>query len=413
MADNQALQRDEDVVVFSAFGGVRNDVTPERYSNTDLQVGDNVDIDKSGRVFRRQGYTPKLAGAAHSLWADRAQQQCLFVSGGQLRQMNPDMTATPLAALRDTISRVSFERVNERTYFSNGTDIGIVENGSVRSWGMPQPPLPGATPTVGNMPVGTYQFAMTWLRVDGQESGTGMAGVVQVTDGGVAFTLPVAADPAIVAKILYLTPCNGDQLMQAAVIPNAQTSFTYSNDTTELNQGLETQFRQAPPPGQLIAWYRGRLFVAVGSMLCWSDPFGYELFDLRKYVDLDGRITLLAPMIDKELSDAGRASGFFIGTDKSCGLLVGSDPDSFQYVPKLGYGAILGALDYVDGALFRDGATGARPLPVWLTTEGICVGMPDLQVHNLTRSRYSFDAAGQGAALFMDGPNRFIATANL
>lgn len=413
MADNQSLQRDEDVVVFSSFGGVRNDVTAERFSNTDLAFADNVDIDKSGRLFRRQGYTQQRAGAAHSLWSNPQQTQCLFVSAGQLQRLNTDMTATPLMVLHDSLSRMAFDQVNERTYFSNGTDLGVYENGVVRSWGLPQGPLPGVSPTVGAAPAGMYQFAMTWLRVDGQESGTGKAGMVQVMDGGMTFTLPVATDPAIVGKILYISGCNGDELFKAAVLPNAQTSFTYSNDTTELGEPLETQFMQAPPAGQLVAWYRGRMFVAVGSVLYWSTAFGYELFDLREYVDLDGRITMLAPMQDKELSDSGRASGFFIGTDKSCGILVGSDPKDFQYVPKTDYGALLGALDYVDGALFRDGATGARPLPMWLSTQGICIGMPDLQVHNLTRSRYGFSAAGQGAALFMDGPNRFVVTGNL
>ena len=413
MADNQSLQRDEDVVVYSAFGGLRNDVTPERFSNTDLAFASNVDIDKSGRVFRRQGFTLQRAGAAHSLWADSTQTVCMFVSSGQLMQLHADMSATALAALRDGLSRTDFERVNDRVYFSNGTDTGVFENGAVRSWGLTSPMLPGVSPTVGAMPPGQYQFAMTWLRNDGQESGTGAAGVVAVTDGGAAFALPVSADPTVVGKVLYVSTCNGDQLFQAAVLPNAQTAFTYANDTTELSTGLETQFRQAPPAGQLIAWYRGRMFVAVGSVLFYSDPFAYELFDLRRYIDLDGRVTMLAPMTDKELSDAGRASGFFIGTDKSCGVLAGSDPDSFQYIPKTAYGAIPGALDYVDGALFRDGATSARPLPMWLSTQGVCVGMPDLQVHNLTRSRYGYAVAGQGAALFMDGPNRFIATGNL
>jgi hypothetical protein len=93
-------------------------------------------------------------------------------------------------------------------------------------------------------------------------------------------------------------------------------------------------------------------------------------------------------------------------------VLVGSDPKDFQYVPKADYGAILGALDFVDGALFSDDALGGRQLPVWLTTQGICVGLPDMAIRNLTRSKYAFPATGQGAALFMPGPNRFIASAN-
>jgi hypothetical protein len=47
---------------------------------------------------------------------------------------------------------------------------------------------------------------------------------------------------------------------------------------------------------------------------------------------------------------------------------------------------------------------------MWHSQQGICVGMPDLSIRNLTRSKYTFSASGQGAAVFMPGPNRFIAT---
>lgn len=413
--DNQTQQRDQDVVAFTAFGGVRNDVTPERFSVTDLAVGDNVNIDKSGRVFRRDGYSSVRAGAAHSLWADDEQQNCLFVSAGSLMRMAPDFSAAALTPMADAFSRVSFSRVNDRIYYSNGLDRGIVENGAARVWGMPVPPLPGVAVTVGAMPAGTYQFTMTWLRADGQESGAALAGTVTVPDGGgLNFALPVPVQADIVGKTVYLTTPNGDTLFEAgAPVAASTTSFYYGNNAGELTTPLATQFLQQPPAGQLLAYYRSRMFVAVEDTLFWSEDFGYELFDLRKYLQLDGRITLLAPMTDKERSDQGMSSGFFIGTERSCGVLVGSDPASFQYVPKVNYGAVLGALDYVDGALFRDGASGARPLPMWMTAQGICVGMPDLEVHNLTRSRYGFSAAGQGAAMFIGGPNRFLVTGNL
>ena len=156
------------------------------------------------------------------------------------------------------------------------------------------------------------------------------------------------------------------------------------------------------------------MYVAVGDVLYPSSSFGYELFDLREYIPLDGRITLLAPLTDKEMIiDRGLGSGLFIGTDRSCGVLAGTSPENFQYVPKSDYGAIPGALAYVDGALFGDDSLGARQLPMWLTTQGICIGMPEMAIRNLTRSHYTIPAAGLGAALFMPGPNRFLATANL
>lgn len=411
----EPLQRDQDVVTYVAFNGLRSDVTPERFDIGDLEVANNIDIDKTGRIARRDGYTSKSALAAHSLWADRRQEVCLLVSGGNLNRLHSDYTQSVVKTLADGGARVSFERVNDRVYFSNGTDVGVYENGSARSWGLPMAALPVAVATSGNMPAGKYQFTLSWLRADGQESGAPMCGLIELpASSGIVFTLPVSEHPDVVGKVLYLSPPNAEVPMEAAAVANSVTSLTWLHDPSVLSEPLLVQFMQPAPAGQLVAFYRGRMFVAVGDTLYMSEPYAYELFDLRKYLQLDGRIALLAPFSDKDAgTDVNRNSGFFIGTDRSCGILAGTESEGFQYVPKTDYGAIFGALDYVDGSLFHQGEAGARALPMWLTTQGICVGMPDLLINNLTRAKYTFPAAGRGAALFMPGPKRFIATANL
>lgn len=413
MADQQAPQRDRDVVTYEAFRGLRNDVSPERFEQGDLAVATNIDLDKSGRIARRAGYTSKVAGATHSLWADDLQDVCMFVQAGVLRRLAQDYTSSAVLALQNSTDPISYVRVSDRVYFSNGQDIGIYENGQARGWGIPVPALPGVSATVGDMPAGEYQFTMTLLRADGQESGAPLAGLIALPAGsGLTFTLPAAPDD-VVAKTLYLSPPNGEVMMVAATVDAATTTITYASDPSLLSAPLLTQFFAPPPAGQLLAYYRGRMFVAVGDTLYMSEPFAHELFDARRYLQLDGRITLLAPMVDKDAAGNGLGSGFFVGTDRSCGILAGNNAEDFQYVPKVEYGAVPGAVDYVDGALFRSAETTARVLPMWLTTQGLCVGLPDLTIGNLTRSKYGFPAAGRGAALFMPGPNRFIATANL
>lgn len=415
MADNQTLPRDPDVVVYSGFKGLRNDIAPERFGPEDLVVGNNVDIDKSGRLARRAGYTQQITGAAHSLWSDPQQSVCMFVQGGQLCQLNPNMSVTPLRSLVAALSPMSYEKVNDRVYFSNGVDNGVFEGGAVRSWGLPVPVSPGVSVSVGSMPAGTYMATISYLRNDGQESGAPLAISVTVPDGsGLEFTLPPAPDPSVVGTIIYLSEPNGETLFEAMTVAATQSGAAYTGDTTELGRPLDTQFLRAPPAGQRIAFYRGSMFVAVGDQLYASEPFAYELFDLRRSIAVDGRIGMLSSILDREFfEDRPRESGFFIGTDRSTGALIGSDPTNFQYVPKVDYGVIPGAVDYVDGSLFYDDAQGARLLPMWLSQQGICVGLPSLMIRNLTRTKYSFTAGGQGAALFMPGPNRFLATFNL
>lgn len=412
-------QRDPDVVAYEAFAGVRNDVAAERLGPSDLYIGQNVDLDNSGRVARRGGRTRLSATATHSLWADGGVLG-LCVQGTDLKKLALDYALTVVRSGLTAGLPMSYSKVNDSVYFTNGRENGVLENGVARSWGLPVPVLPAVTVGAGLLPAGVYQYVTTYVRNDGQESGAGLAGLVTVpANGALLFTLTPSSNSQIVDSTLayrniYISPPNGDVLYHALQVAASATAATYANNALELTYELKTQFLSPPPAGHLAGYYSGRMYVAVDDALYPSEPFAYELFDLRNYIPMNGRCTLIAPMEDKERipGGGGMNSGFFLGTDRNCGILVGNSPEAFQYVPKTDYGAIEGALDYVDGTLFGDGSTGARRLPMWLTTQGICIGMPDMEIRNTTRNRYSFTAAGRGAAVFQPNPNRFIAVSN-
>lgn len=401
------FQRDQDVVAYEGFKGLRNDVLPQRFSIADLAIAQNIDIDESGGISRRTGRTSKYAGVVHSLWAEGSLG--LFMEGGNLKRLNTDYTATTMRSGLAVLPAMRYQKVNDTVYFTNGQECGLVERGVARSWGIAVPPPPGAAATVGNMPAGDYQFAMTYLRADGQESGTGLAGRISVPDGsGLNFTMPTSSDPNVAMKALYLTTPNGEILYRALVQMNVAGSCSYRNDSSELNLPLTTQFMGPPPAGHLLGYYHGRMYVAVGENLFYSEPYAYELFDLRRYLSFDGRITLFAPIEDRD------NPGIFIGTDTSTCWLNGVDPDEFKMVPGVNYGAIIGAMTNVDGAMYADHGNGARMLPMWLSMQGICVGLPGGTVQNITRSKYfsPVPAQSSGCALFKPDSTQFVAVAN-
>lgn len=394
---------DRDAVTYAEFSGLRNDIAPERFDATDLAVANNVTLDKSRRIARRAGATRRVNMPAHSLWA--AGDQALYVSADALYRLSAALVPT---LLRNGMSGapVSYARAGDSVYFNDGVVSGVIEAGAARSWGMAVPQV-AANVAVGDLTPGTYGFTATYLRADGQESGAPGAAFGTLAAGqSFTITVPASIDPDVVGKRIYLTTPDEEALYCAATLDNTGAAYTPSAaDIAAMNEPLITQFMGPAPAGQLVAYYKGRMFVAVGDVLYPSEPFAYELFDLRNYIQLDGPITLLAPMEDQ----SGEGSGFFIGTTKSCGVLAGSDPAEFKYTPKTEYGAVQGALAFVDGSLFLEGELGARSLPLWLTTEGICAGMPSLEVSNLTRSRYGFATGAAGAAYFDPDASMFVA----
>lgn len=390
-------------VRYKAFAGLRNDVAPERLASADLELADNVDLDRSGRLSRRAGFVRRCALAAHSLWA--TETMALFVSGSELRRLYPDHTTAVLAAVSG--APVSFCRAGDRTYYASTADSGIIEGGVPRSWGLAVPGAPTLGVASGDMPPGRYQATVTSVRADGQESGAALAAAITLISGqALRISLPALADPAVVQRNIYLSPPDGDILYHAVSLPTATTEAgVYASTVAALATPLATQFLAPAPPGQLITYYKGHMFVASGSVLYISEPFAPELFDLRNYIDLGSTITLLAPLEDK-----GAAGGLFVGTEANCGILAGSGPADFQYVQKADYGAISGTLAYADGALVGEGAYGARPLPLWLTTQGVCLGTPGLEIDNLTRGKFDFAASGTGAGVFMPEQHRYVAS---
>ena len=393
------------LIRLAEFKGLRSDRPLSQFEPGDLSVADNVDIDNAGSLTLRPGYTPVSGVPTHSLWSDDV--VCLAVMGGSLCRLDTSYAATPKYTLQDPFSPISYAKVNDRVYFSNGVDSGIFADGRVRSWGITPPTPPEAARTVGDMPKGEYQVLCTFSRSDGQESGSSAAIYLSVPAGsGLDISLPSSTDTDVVAVNIYVSTPGGETTYLAATVPNGTPRFTYTASTLELNLPLATAYLSPPPPGQLITYFKGHMYVAVGEVIYPSEPYAYELFDLRKGMPLEARVTMMAPIEHKS------TNGMFVGTTISCGVLPGRSPAEFEYIRKTDYGAIEGAVTYVDGSLYGDNKTGAEPIPMWLTSEGVCVGMPGMEVSNLTRTRCTIQASGRGSALFVAEANKFIATSN-
>lgn len=370
----------------TALLGVRNDVSLERYKPGDLSLGVNIDIDETGKVYRRQGTAVRLAGNMHSLYSNGP--TTLVVQNGVLSLVDPvAWSSFPLKTVRGT--QLDYATANNLVYWSDGFESGIYAFGGLRQWGVNPP---ASTPIVvrnGALPEGTYQITTTYVRGDGHESGAPLAESVTVpANSGFTLALVASTNPLVTKQRVYITHTNGEVLFLYAEYPNVAMTA----DIMDLIDGgpvLRTQFMGPAPAGQRVGYFAGRMWVASGSFLWYSQPYEYELFDLRNgYVGFDADVTTFS-----EVSD-----GLYIGTKKAVHFLGGTDPTTFERREVAAYGAILGTEQKLPGHLV--GPEGTEGVVQSITTRsGTCLCLEHGVFKNLTGSRYFPASASAGASL--------------
>lgn len=378
---------------FSSFLGLRNNVNAEAFERGDLVTALNVDIDDANKIRRRRGHSAVLTAAVdRSLWAEGA--MCLGVGSNALKRIHPNYTATILRTGLSADRPLAYAAVGGRIYYSNGVEQGCVEaNGTHRTWGLTVPTIPLAVATGGTLRAGKYQYAVTYLRNDGQESGTRLAGTIELTDtSGISLSsISVSTDSTVNTKAIYTTPVNGETLFLTGTISNSTPTYIIRETRTGANP-LRTQFLSPPPAGDYLAYWKGWMLVGRGTYLYVSEPYAPELFDLRKSYPFLDNLTMLA-------ATGTRSEGVWVGTENQVIWLGGSSPETWQPDTIADYGVIPGALWVADGELLGDKAHAGTPVAFFATTRGLCAGLSDGTFHNLTQDRYAYPSMDRGACV--------------
>lgn len=390
------INEDKDAFTFDKFYGLRNNVGIESFEPGDCEIALNVDQTDALRLRRRKGFdVTSVTAAVHSLWSTGS--AALVVEDTTLNQMLPDKSLHPVRTGLTPDARVYYAAIGPRVFYSNGYETGVFQDGRSRSWGLERPvklPLVSAIggsllgATTGNLLAGIYQYTMTYVRHDGQESGApGSGNFNLLTTGGLLFSdLPVPTDPDVAFKRLYLSPVNGDQLYLLLNLPNAALEATYVEPRTGTTP-MTTQFLSPAPAGRLLGVFAGHVLVARGNTLYRSETYAPELFDFRKGLQFSDRITLVAPMDD----------GVYLGTESEVVWLAGRDPAKWERQVKSVHGAILGTLAYSPAEDLLEGQSG--PAVFFVTTKGIVAGMNGGTLISLTEQRYSFPVMQEGAGV--------------
>lgn len=366
--------------------GLRNDVSPERFEEGDLSEALNVDLDGSGSVLTRLAATQVRAGATHSAWSDGS--RAFFVAAGTLYELLPDLTVLArVVAVGDL--PVAYASNGASVFWSNGAQTGAISD-RARGWGLAVPLAIDLSAVPGDLAAGSYLVCTAFVRDDGLRSGASVVTRIDVgPSGGISMTLPESSDADVIAVEVFVSVANGEaQRLVGQGAPGA--AFDYLAEVSDGPAAAMSLF-VPPPPGAVLAYYRGRIYIGHGDMIYFTEPFAYHHVDPRSgFMPAVGRVTMLAAVDE----------GLFVGTDKECAFYSGRDPGEMQRLKRSSSAVLPGSLAYVPHESAFDGSVASSDVPFWMSSAGICAGMQDGSVRDVTSRRFTPPTAQRAAGGF-------------
>jgi hypothetical protein len=199
-------------------------------------------------------------------------------------------------------------------------------------------------------------------------------------------SLSDSTSPMSYAPVNYLTVCsNGVDLFMA--------------QSGAIMQFLVPTLPHKVPilPAQIVAFYKRRLYYAVGQTLYPSDADNIEQSDTRdKPLKFNANINMVMPL----------DNGIWVGADKIY-WLAGRTFEDFS-IPGDGYNgvAVKGTDRVFDGSLIG----GSGKVGIFTSNDGICLCFDNGQIQNMTLNQIGYTAQTKGSALIRksNGLNQYI-----
>jgi len=155
-----------------------------------------------------------------------------------------------------------------------------------------------------------------------------------------------------------------------------------------------------PPTATSLAYLNGRIYLASDNMLWATELFLYGLVDkTRNFIQFESKITGLAHVQD----------GIYVGTETGVYFLTGAFTE-MRRIKVTDAAMIPGSVVYTRTDAISDKAPALAGVAFFLTTDGLCVGLPGGVCNNLTQARYLFPETGYMASMFrfQDGIAQYV-----
>lgn len=184
----------------------------------------------------------------------------------------------------------------------------------------------------------------------------------------------------------------------AVGICNTTTAQQVVFDTSDF--GDRTFDYSIPLPFNDVETFAGRNYYACNERVYYTPVFGYYKLRLGKdYFRFPDTVTMIAKVED----------GLFIGTLDETFYLSDREPRKASLLKVANVGVIEGTKTYVEGSIVGDGSS-TELLPIWATSTGFCVGLPNGQISRVTQKSVSLPKGSLGSAMYRseNGQNHIV-----
>ncbi len=387
-------------------GGINNVDDLHDLGENFVRSAQNVDITTTGKYRRRKGFDLETSGNCHSAWCEDNWPYGLVVRNQELNRIDVLDDEVFLTALMPLASgrKVYYASLNDKVYFSDGTQIGSVNSAGSLVWGVLAPMfgpilIPSSAPITNDafgdsiFQRGNYRAAFTYEMMSGEESPLSPVMDFQLYDAYSQLSLyalpPMPSGGRYIN--LYLTSPFDRNLHLVRQFQGSETTPYPLQNGSIVSLAFE-QFADNIPPCKHLDRYNGRMYFAVGPRVYYTDPLDYGRFRIhRNYFQYPTDVTMIKSV----------ETGIYVGSERYTVYLDGKDPqDMVQKVVDM-RGVIPGTASRVHSEVFGPDFQYKGPVALWWTQGGGLVrGSVGGEITQLTERKVALPSYESGATMF-------------
>lgn len=339
--------------------GIQNVFDPARTPAGALLEADNVLIDSAGVVSPRAGYDVVTTGA-HSLFPHQGRVYGVFrgVTADHIAEFQPSGAKSLFTPLPG--GKVNWGLLNDEPVFINREILGRITPEGVRLIGVEEP---GGIPVAGAVIPGV-KVAVSYVDEWGEEGPLSAA-----IDARATIYLPTPIEATVKKIRVYQTKPDGDVLHEVTEVPVGTSVYTPDTQPT-YGRAAENQYKSRMPCGDYVRYWRGRLLVARGRTLYFSEPLRYGMYDTS-----GGRVTFESQINFIEAVEGGVYVGL---KNNGVRFLAGETPSKWEQKVADVIPAQANSSALVPTARMKLELQ-FRPnwVAVWFTHKGFALGLPN------------------------------------